>query len=278
MPSVPDHVISEWPLIRNAVVSTISLHRPYTMFGMVEADITSAWERMAELRRQHRIAVAPHAYYLYCVAQVTSLFPQLNTYRKGRRHLVTFGDIDIGTTAEKTDPQSGEKYAAGFVVRAAQKKSLADINDEMRQALRRDPAEDPGAAMRRKFAKLPGVVRWFIRRRIAADPFRFRQVYGTVGLTNVHLAGVGHPYFAIPPNPYTMTVALGGAITRNVVDDDGRVRKRRMLPVTMAIDHALVDGIMACRFGRALIRKLESGDGLGEAFAARTREMCAGGR
>lgn len=277
MSSVADHAISEWPLIRNAVVSTISLHRPHTMFGMVEADITTAWERMADLRRRHRIAVAPHAYYLYCVAQVTSRFPQLNTYRKGR-HLVTFRDVDVGTTAEKTDPQCGEKYAAGFIVRAAQEKSLADINDEMRQALRRDPGEDPGAALRRKFARLPGVVRWFIRRRTAADPFRFRQVYGTVGLTNLHLADVGHPYFAIPPNPYTMTVAMGGAITRNVVEDDGRVGKRRMVPVTMAIDHALVDGIMACRFGRALVHQLESGDGLDEAFAARTHEIRAGRR
>ncbi|MEO5364907.1 MAG: 2-oxo acid dehydrogenase subunit E2 [Magnetococcus sp. WYHC-3] len=272
MPQSSGFDMTPWPGLRDAVISTISLHRQHTMFGMVEADITDAWTRMAVLRREHRVAVAPHAYFLYCLAQVLCRFPPLNSYRKGR-HLVTFHDVDIGTTAEKMDPDSRERYAAGFVIRRAQSLSLAQVNDAVRRSLRRSPGDDPGAVLRRKMARLPALVRWFLRRRMAADPLRFRQVYGTAGLTNLHLADVGHPYIAIPPNPYTLTVAMGGMARRHVLDAAGRVQQRRMIPVTMAVDHALVDGIMACRFGRALVHQLESGAGLDDEFVRQSRAL-----
>lgn len=274
MSSLPSHHSADWPMIRNAVLTTLNLHRRHTMYGIVEADITTVWSQITAVRREHQMAIPAHAYYLYALSRTLARHPALNTYRMGRK-LITFRDVDVGTAAEKTDPVSGGRYAAGFVIRAAQTKSLAALCQEMRTALRRDPSEDPGAALRRKFARLPAVVRWWISRRTAANPFQFHKIYGTVGLTNLHLPGVGAAYTPLPPNPYTVTIALGGTITRTRLTEAGTPETRRFLPITIAVDHAIVDGMAACRFGSDLIHQIESGDGLGDAFIADLKALRA---
>jgi hypothetical protein len=242
------------------------------MFGMVEADVTETARKIADLRKQHKVIISLHIYTLYCLSRALTDYPQLNTYRRGKR-LITFDDIDVGTTVEKKLPGTDIRYAAAFVVRAAQSMGLARLNYEMRKMIRRDPAQDETAAIRRKFARLPGFVRWLIGKRVKADPFMFRKIYGTVGLTSLHLADVGQPYFAVPPNAYTLTVATGGLIDRYVMGPDGIAQKRKFMPVTMAVDHAIVDGLLACRMGRNLVHRLQQGDGLDEDFARQFREL-----
>lgn len=242
------------------------------MFGLSEADVTQSWSRIADLRRTLRVAVSPHAFVLHCVARLLADFPELNSYRKGNR-LITFEDVDIGTTVERRHPEDGRRYAAGFVLRAAQDKSLAEINWQLRQVTRMDPAQDETAAMRRKFARLPGVVRWLIGRKVGADPFWKKRIYGTVGVTSLHVPDIARPYFALPPNPYTLTVATGGLSERQEITAAGGVETRKFLTFTMAVDHAIVDGIMACRAGRTLIQSLESGTGLDDDFVAETRRL-----
>lgn len=245
------------------------------MYGLSEADITLAWERIIELRRSLRIAVSPHAYVLYCVARVLNEFPELNSYRRGRR-LITFDDVDIGTTVERRLPGTGHRYAAGFVMRSVQAMSLADINWRLRTVTRMDPAEDETAALRRKFARLPGWVRWLLGRQVKADPFRHKRIYGTVGVTSLNIADAERPYHPIPPNPYTMTVATGGLLNRAVPMAGGTVEMRKFLTFTMAVDHALVDGLLAVRAGRALVQMLESAQGLDDDFITQTRRLRQG--
>lgn len=272
MPPKPSHTSAPWPMIRNAVVSTISLHRKHTMYGLVEADVTETCRRIAELRRRHRVATSLHIYLLYCLSRALAEHPELNTYRRGSR-LITFSDVDIATTAEKRMPGSGIRYAAAFVVRAAQTMSLADLNRHMRHILEGDPTKDETVVMRRRFARLPGFVRWLIGKRISADPFMFKRIYGTAALTNLQLADVTQPYFAIPPSLHTFTVARGGLTARQVVGPDGRIETRKFLPLTMAADHAIVDGIVASRVGRALIRRLQNGEGLDDAFVRQSQAL-----
>ncbi len=242
------------------------------MYGFGEIDVTEAWSRIHRLRREARVAVAPHAYALYCLSRALAEIPDLNAYRRGRR-LISFADVDIGTTVERRMPDDGRRYAAGFVLRAAQAMSLAEINRELRRITRLDPAQDGTIARRRRLARLPGLVRWLMGRKLSADPFAFKRMYGTVGLTSLNLPGHKQPLFALPPNPYTLTVATGTVTERAVPLADGGVTVRRFMSVATGADHTVVDGLTVARFGRAFARLMASGEGLDDECAAQSRRL-----
>ena len=55
---------------------------------------------------------------------------------------------------EKRKPD-GALVPVSYVVRGANRKSMAEINDELRQAVRSDLAGDPGVSYRRRVMRLP---------------------------------------------------------------------------------------------------------------------------
>src|SRR5581483_1495664 len=110
-------------------------------------DVTEALAAIERLRKEERLAVSFHAFVLYCLAQATRDHPAALSYRKGR-HILTFADVDIGTTIERRLPD-GSRIPVAHVLRKAEQKSLAEINRELREAARRDPAEDETIRQRR---------------------------------------------------------------------------------------------------------------------------------
>jgi pyruvate/2-oxoglutarate dehydrogenase complex dihydrolipoamide acyltransferase (E2) component len=54
---------------------------------------------------------------------------------------------------------------------------------------------------------------------------------------------------------------------------DGRPEPRVTQSVTVTIDHDVVDGAPAARFGQTLIRLLEDGAGLDDSFAAEAARL-----
>ena len=99
---------------------------------------------------------------------------------------------------------------------------------------------------------------WFIARSVAA-----RRRVGTVTLTTVgmFLGGSGHGIGVQTIMP--LTILVGGVTDRPwVVDGDVVVRK--ILDLTVTIDHTTVDGGPAARFGATLRELLETGAVLGD--------------
>ncbi len=239
----------------------LSLHRPHTCYGAAEIDVTRALEAMAQLRRQHRIAVSLHAFVLHCMARAAAANPDVLTFRHGRR-LVTFHDADVATVLDRH--VQGVRIPVGYTLRAAQSKSLASINAELRAATQRDLATTREVQQRRRLARLPAWLRWLIVRRIGRNPHLLRQVQGTIGLTSIHRPGLDFAATAYPPNVFTLTLAIGG-ITRRAGPDGGM---RRMLFMGGAMDHAVLDGAALARFMVEFAGRIEAADGLGDAFLA----------
>ena len=123
-----------WPPLRNAVETVLQLHRPYTTWGMCEADVTEAVAAIRRLQRQLKCAISFHAYIIYCLAQAAKQHPGVLCFRF-KKQLITFDDADISTLIDKRFP-GGVRMPAVYTVRQAQNKSLAQINFELRQAMR----------------------------------------------------------------------------------------------------------------------------------------------
>ncbi|MBK1660401.1 2-oxo acid dehydrogenase subunit E2 [Paracraurococcus ruber] len=257
MTAAPDFTERPWPPLRDLILGMLSLHRPMTFHGMIEADVTRILEILERRRRATRQPVSLHAVLIDAVAVAAAQHPEVLTFRHGGR-LVTFRDADVATVVDRRQPD-GTRLPMGLTVRAAQGKGVAAIHDELRAALKGDLTRTEEVQRRRRLLKLPKPLRALVLRRIAADPHLLRRVQGTIGLTSLQRPGLGFAMVAFPPNPFTMSIAVGGIDARPAVAGGA---PRRILSLGGAMDHAVIDGAAVARFCATLQARLAEAEGL----------------
>jgi len=263
LPESPAFRETEWPPVRNAIVEFLDQHRPYTVYASTEVDITDALAKMRVLRREQRAGISLHAFVLYCQAQAAAEHPAVLTFRRGRNRLVTFTDADVCTMIDKRLPGTQIRVPVGYTFRAAQTKSLAEINEELRAACHCDLTDDPAVRWRRRTARMPGPIRKALFRHIFRDPFLLRRYYGTIGLTNLQTRDFHNPFVVLPPNVLTVTAGIGNVTDRWAAPAGQETPSRRkVLCLTGAADHDVLDGMAISRFTRRFLRLLESAAGL----------------
>jgi pyruvate/2-oxoglutarate dehydrogenase complex dihydrolipoamide acyltransferase (E2) component len=75
--------------------------------------------------------------------------------------------------------------------------------------------------------------------------------------------GEGEGGWGIVPLPYSLGLVVGSTAWKPAVVD-GRIEPREILNLTVVLDHDVIDGAPAARFGRRLVELIESGYGLSE--------------
>lgn len=271
-PATPEFQERPWPPLRNAVLGFLEQARPHTVWGTGEIDVTEVLVRLKECQRELRFAVSFHAVVLHALSRAAAAHPGVMTYRHGKK-LVTFNEVDVGTTIDRRI--QGHRIAALYCVRGAQRKSLAQINWELREAINQPLPPDPAIQLRRRFAKLPDFARHIVNRMVTRNPHWVRRLYGTIGLTNLQSHGLNRAFWALPPTVCTLALAVGTIIDRLALDGDGKVVNRKHLCTTGAADHAVVDGMALSRFAYHFIQTLEPGMALDGAFIDETRKLAA---
>ena len=260
-----------WPALRNAVENVLRQHRPHTYWGQAFFDLTDSLIALRAAQRELRIGVSLHAYVLFCLARAAADHPGVLTYRRGAQ-LLTFEDADVATLIDRRG-EDGVRIPIVYTFRAAQDKSLAAINWELRQVLRGERSDLEAVRLRRRAARLPGLLRRLVGWRMTRDPLLLRRYHGTIGLTSLHRPGLNRPFFALPPNICTLTLAVGSLFDQLQLDAEGQPRRRRYLCLTAGVDHAVVDGAEQAAFTQRLGELLEGASGLGEAFVDETRAL-----
>ena len=110
---------------------------------------------------------------------------------------------------------------------------------------------------------LPRLFNALFRMAIRRDPKNFVSMGGTVGVTAVGMYGEGEGGWGIVPLPYSLGLVVGSTAWKPAVVD-GRIEPREILNLTVVLDHDVIDGAPATRFGRRLVELIESGYGLSE--------------
>ena len=268
MAPAPRFQTEPWPPVRNLVLDVLAQHRPHTVYGFGEADVTETLEKLRRFSRAAGVAVSLNAFVAYCIVQAAVRHPEVLTHRKGRK-LIRFEDVDLGTLMDRR-VANGALVPTGCILRRAQEKSLAELNWQFREATKRGFDLDPSRAWMQRLARMPGFVHravvWFLNR----NPISKARLHGTIGLTSLNRASVGWRYHALPPNPHTCSIALGGIYEQA---DPAGGAARRMLAVSIGLDHAVLDGIPMVQFSETLGRLIEGGAGLDERFVEQTKEL-----
>jgi pyruvate/2-oxoglutarate dehydrogenase complex dihydrolipoamide acyltransferase (E2) component len=229
--------------------------------GLIEVDVT---EPRAVLREHHLRTgetLSFTAFVTACVATAVDENKALQAFRYGHDHLFLFDDIDVCTRIERE--VDGERIVFPYVIRAAHRKTVNELHDEIRAAQGADL--HPFIA---RFGWLPRVLQKpFVRAFLAVGasrPHVLKETMGTVGVTSVGMFGSGAGWGIPAASPTTLMVTVGGIAEKQVMVG-GRVTVREFLSLTISVDHDLVDGAPATRFTQRLKQLLESGHGLSAA-------------
>jgi pyruvate/2-oxoglutarate dehydrogenase complex dihydrolipoamide acyltransferase (E2) component len=261
-----------WPRVRELVTDALTAgHRKHMAHGMAEVDISRSLAKIEECKAEVPGGVSFTAFLVYCFGHAIEEHKMLHAYRKGRRRLVIFDDVDVNTLLEKRKPD-GSMVPVAYIVRGANRKSLAEINHELLRASRGDLYDDAGVRRRRNIMRLPRTLRAMLWWWMARDPARIKQQWGTVTMSNVGSFMAPRPFWGVSIPFMTSTLVVGGRYDR-VYWADGRAEPRTALSVTLSVDHDIIDGGPAARFGQTLALLLEGAAGLDDGFVAEATRL-----
>lgn len=246
------------------------MHRQHTVHALLEVDVTDARRAIREHRARTGAGLSFTAFIVANLARAVDEDRRMHVYRRGRSQVVLFDDVDV-TVLVETDVD-GARIPFPHIVRAANRKTVTSIHDEIRAA---QAAGAPYAAGRRwlpLWLLVPGFLRERLWAMVLADPRRRKRLTGTVAVTAIGMFGRGTAW-AIPLTSYSLALAVGGIARKPGVvagrageaDGGGRVERievREMLALTISVDHDVIDGAPAARFGARLAELIEGAVGL----------------
>lgn len=237
--------------------------RKHIIHGLLEVDVTAARQFIREYETRTGEQLSFTAFIIICMGKAVSENKMVQAFRLGNRKLIVFDDVDVSTMVERTTVE-GEKVVRIHVIRAVDKRTYHDINQEIQEVQSR-PADEVMSQQAKVLTDiglgLPGFLRQFFMRYIFGNPHRVRQLGGTVAVTAVGMFGDGGGWGIPSVNPLTL-LTLGG-ITQKPGIVDGRIEPCEYLSLTISFDHDIVDGAPAARFASRLKQLIECGYGLG---------------
>ncbi len=240
---------------RHDVVDALEVgSRRHMVHALLELDVT----RPRQLIRDHEVRAGVRlsftAFIVASLARAIEADRRLHAYRDWRGRLVLFDDVDVVTLVES----EVDEVAIPHVVRAANRRTLREIHDEIRK-IEAEPAASAqrSGALARLSTFTPGLVRRLFFRLLRRNPRWLKRTAGTALVTAVGMFGMGTGWAVgiVPLHTIALTV---GSITTKPGLVDGRVEAREYLALTASIDHDIVDGAPAARFARRLRELIES--------------------
>lgn len=254
----PGETIEPFPLQRRGTVDYMRVAgRRSVVHGLVEFDVTNAKQLIRAREAETGEQLSFTAFLVFCLAQALEDHPHVQAYRDWRGRIVQFDDVDVMVIVETQI--DGEQIGVPHVIKAANRRSLQSIHDEIRTA-QNNPNEGRQTGLASLGLRLPGPLRRLIWRLPQSFPRRWKRLAGTVAVTSVGMFGTGGGWGVSPTN-YTLQLTVGG-IDRKPGIVNGEIEPREYLDLTVTVDHDVVDGAPAARFVQRLKELVEDAHGL----------------
>jgi pyruvate/2-oxoglutarate dehydrogenase complex dihydrolipoamide acyltransferase (E2) component len=264
MPDKPSHTTKPYPLSRQIIVDSTRLGKEKrSIYGLTEFDVTEARRILHQHEEKTGEAISFTAFILHCLGAAVEEHKGVQGYRRGRKEIVLFDEVDISTVIE-VELQNA-RFPMSHVIRSANDRSVREIHEEIRavQKNKQSSASMDYWKGLKYFLMLPWFLRRLFYRWVQSDPFRRKRITGTVSLTAVGMYASGTGGWGIGLSTYTTGITLGG-ISQKPGVVNGEIQPREMLHVTLEIDHDVIDGAPAAQFAQYFKELVESCFGLEE--------------
>ena len=248
-------VARPFPSERRLVTAAVRAGRRIVpMHGLLEVDVTEARRLLAVPQPPLSLT----AFIVASVARAAAEHPEIHAYRDWRGRLVEHRHVDVQTLIEVPTRQG--PFGLVHVVRDADIKAVADISAELRSA-KAEPTSTTGGRLLDTLGptvgRIPGIYRLLFL--MMARSRAAHAAAGTVQVTAVGMFADGGGHAIAPPTLASLLVVVGGVSARPRVVGD-QVVIRDVLDLTVTVDHNVVDGAPATRFGATLRHLIESAD------------------
>jgi pyruvate/2-oxoglutarate dehydrogenase complex dihydrolipoamide acyltransferase (E2) component len=238
----------------------------HPMYALLEVDVTHARKFIEDYKARTGEQLSFTGFLIACLAHAVDQDKAVQSYRKGRRQLVMYDDVDVGFMIEL---KRGDKpFLTGHIVKAANHKTYWEINQEIRTVQSgQKPTSEQQASWFRRAMQLPWplsvMVKGIFRTVVSNNPTLVTNMAGTVGISSVGMFGKGHSGWGIASGSHSLDLVVGGTANK-LAEVEGRIETRQMLSLTIIFDHDVIDGAPAARFTRKLVELIEAGYGLDE--------------
>lgn len=257
--------ITELSAGRRLMISANELYwKKHSLFGLLEVDVTVARQLIETHKAQTGEQLSFTGYLVFCLARAVDENRTVQAYRKGRKQLVIFDNVDVMIMVEH---KAGEKRSLiGHRIQGANHKSYREIHDEIRsvQASPAPPSRGMPSWFQSALLLPPPLSKLFkalLNLVVHHDPTILTSMAGTVGISSIGMFGKGHSGWGIAPFEHVLDLLVGSIAWKPAVVE-GRIEPREILNLTVVFDHDMIDGAPAARFTRRLVDLIESGDGL----------------
>ena len=251
-----------YPRLRNSVSDVLAEgSRKKIAHLLLEADAGVINERLAQHRLHTGESLSITSYIAKGFACAIEANKRMQAYRLGRSRLIVFDDVDLTFAVERES--EGEVLPIFYILRAAHRKTAHDIHREL-QAAKQTPlgTTGPMSALEMKFFLLPRVLRravWFFIRR---NPYWFKDMIGTAGVTSMGMFSSGAAVgLAITPMTLTLTI---GSIESKVALQHGQAVEHDVIHLCLSVDHEIIDGAPLMRFADQFKKILLQGTALNQ--------------
>ena len=236
-----------------------SVQHKSMIHGLIEVDVTRARARLREHKATTGESLSFTAFLAACLAKAVDEHKAVQAYRKGRKCLIVFDEVDVYTPIERD--VAGNSQIMPYIIRAANRKTVREIHHEIRASQAQEVAKawegfKPGHWPWLLLLPAFLVMAWMAGR----SPQVWKKYRGTVGLTTVGMFGKGAGW-GIPLASHALWITVGGIGEKPGVID-GQIAIRNYLSLTISFDHEMIDGAPAARFTERLKELIESGYGL----------------
>ena len=241
-----------FPSRRRAVTAAVRAGRRIVpMHGLLDVDVTQTRLLLAESDPP----LSMTAFVIAVVARAAAAHPEVHAYRDWRGRLVQHHHVDVQALVEVPTDQG--PFGLVHVVRDADLRSVPDITTELR-GVKDDMASTAAGRALQRLAPLVGRVPGLFSAiyAVMGRSRRAHELTGTVQVTAVGMFAGGGGFAIAPPTLPSLFVVVGGLSRRPRVVEE-QVVIRDVLDLTVTIDHNIVDGAPATRFGAELRQRME---------------------
>jgi len=235
-----------------------------TIWAYGAADITKAREKLREHKERTGESISFTAFLIAVYARIVEKhkYP-MNTLIKNKKNYYIFDEVDVQTNTERVI--DGVKKPVNLTIRNAHSKTLREIHNEIRRGQKKKveltTGNQSGKTLLKIFPKIPRFLRKIIIHNIFTNPLRKKKMLGTVGLTAAGMMAkeTNELGWAIYMTPHSCSLGIGTMAKEYKMDKEGKVVERESLAVTLAFDHAVIDGGPSARFLQDLYYSVRKG-------------------
>ena len=235
--------------------------------GFLEVDVTEPRRIIADYKAATGGDFSFTAFLIGCLAQAVDDYKSVQALRQGSK-LIIFDDVDVNVQVARD--VGGETTLFTHIVRGANRKSTRQVHDEIREVQQKKMTPDDVLAelppSTRLALYLPGFLRRIIFRILLNNPSFIREISGTCDITAIGMFGKEGGW-GLPIPETSLDITIGG-IEKRMHWTGETFEPREMLSLSISVDHDIIDGAPATRFGMRFKDLIEQAHGLDDLAVA----------